>query len=379
MKELKRFALSMVYPGWRDRPSAAEGYTFIMPAPMDLPFLCYLALAGLRDVDLRNCREILVVPDGWGARDTRALADAIASAGLKNDVRLLPVARRQKLALQVFGHDGVTHWAQIIESIDAAQTDLIFLHDSDAFFTDAALLESSYRLCRSQGFDTLGVTARWDPAFTGAGMKLPGTWELMFSSRWARAWRPIDHKAGLRNTAQGPIFFDTMLYPQYRDYSQGKVQVRDCNSFLHLSGTIVTYRAFADAGQRQVGDELFRLLFLSLLREVSPSFRDECMLPSVAELARALRSPNRVHYRFPAAATKYAEFREFVARLMDAPVFAASRGTLRALIRPFDEHFEAIGPDPLGTAGTVFGKVRAHGLFLGAPLPLNEAASTTAG
>jgi hypothetical protein len=349
MRELKRFCLGLLYPGWRRKDAAREGYTFIMPAPMDMPFLCYLALAGLRELDLRNCREVLVVPDGWSGTDTRGLAAAVAAAGVKNDVRLLPVR----------------HWAQIVESIDEADTDLIFLHDADAFFTDDDLLESSYALCRAQALQTLGVTARWDPAFTRIGMKLPGTWELMFSARWARSWRPIDHKSGLRSMGRERVSFDTMLYPQYRDYAGGKIQVRETESFLHLSGTIVTYRAFVQYRNRQVGDELFRLLFLSLLKEVSPAFGDECVLPSVAELAEGLRDPGRrVHYRFPAAAAKYAEFRAFLARLMDAPVLAASRSAIAAMVRPFDEHFAALGPDPRGAPATEYGKMRAHGLWL---------------
>jgi hypothetical protein len=330
-----------------------------------MPFLCYLALAGLRDVDLRSCREILVVPDGWGGTDTQGLAAAVSAAGLKIPVRLLAVRTRQRVALRVLRQDaGLAHWAQIVESIEAADTDYIFLHDADAFFTDGDLLETSYEMCRAQGLQTLGVTARWDPAFTQIGMQLPGTWELMFSSRWARSWRPVDHKSGLRSTDRGRINFDTMLYPQYLEYAKGKVRVRESNAFLHLSGTIVTYRAFIAFRDRQIGDELFRLLFLSLLQEVSPAFQGASALPSVAELADGLSdSRRRVHYRFPGAAAKYAEFRSFVAMLMDAPVFAASRKSMAALIRPFDEHFAALDPEMGGATG--YGKLREHGLWLG--------------
>jgi len=367
MKELKRFVLGLVYPGWRRKTVADDGYTFIMPAPMDMPFLCYLALAGLRQVDLRDCREILVVADGWQGADTSSLAAAVAAAGvIAAPVRLVPVPTRQRVALNVFKHHaGLAHWTQIVEAIDEAETDLIFLHDSDAFFTDGTLLQSSYEHCRAQGLQTLGVTARWDPAFTSIGMKLPGTWELMFSSRWARNWHPVDHKSGLRTTERGRINFDTMLYPQYCDYAGGRIGVRETDSFLHLSGTIVTYRAYREFHDRQVGDELFRLLFLSLLNEVCPSFPGDAGLPSVSELARGLDDPGRrVHYRFPGVAAKYREFRAFVAKLMDAPVFAVSRNAMATMIRPFDEHFAALGPDAPGTAQE-YGKLRQHGLWLG--------------
>jgi hypothetical protein len=364
--ELKRLVLGLAYPRWRRVAQAAEGYTVIVPAPMDMPFLCYLALAGLRELDLRHCHEILVVPDGVGAPDTSALAQAIAAAAPRTPVRLLDASARQRVALALGRlNPGVAHWTQIVESIDAARTDALFLHDADAFFTDGALLETGYSAFRAQELRTLGVSARWDPVFTNAAMQIPSTWELMFSARWARGWRPIDHKSGLRDTAQGRILFDTMLYPQYCDYGSGGIVVRHSESFLHLSGTIATYREFMSYRDRPVGDELFRLLFLSLLRESSPAFPDGCALPRVAELeAGLLDSSRRVHYRFPAAAEKYAEFRGFVARLTQTPLFRAQAEVLTALVRPFDEHFAARQPQAYTPE---LGRLRQHGLWLDRP------------
>jgi hypothetical protein len=136
---------------------------------------------------------------------------------------------------------------------------------------------------------------------------------------------------------------------------------------MHLSGTTVTYRRFLDFHDRPVGDELFRLLFLSCLREICPPFSAVDALPAPAQLAQGLRDPaRRVHYAFPGAAAKYAEFRAFMSGLMDVALFRPSRGALSALLRPFDEHFA--GRD-LEQASRQPNTVRAHGLWLDGATP----------
>ena len=44
---------------------------------------------------------------------------------------------------------------------------------------------------------TLGVTGRLDPFFKAVGYEIPGTWELMFSTRWCvNAARTSSRTAG---------------------------------------------------------------------------------------------------------------------------------------------------------------------------------------
>lgn len=358
--KVKRFLLSLIYPNWGPRKTVHDGYTVVISVPMDMPFLTYLSLQGLRGVDLTHCREILVVPDGCATDGGKALVEAIRASDIA-DVRLLPVRNRNRITLSLFGHSGIAHWMTIVEAVREAGTDLLYLHDADAFFTQNNLIESNYFICKNQGLMSLGVTARWDPQFKELGVKIPGTWELMFSSAWATKWSPIDHKAGQRGTPIGQTFFDTMLYPQYRDYESGLVKVVESDAFVHLSGTVVTYRKFLDFSGRCVGDELFRLLFLSLLNEVSPQFVSECRLPSVEELSLGLcDSTRRVHYCFPEVVGNYLEFRETVRKLIKTSLFLPYEKTIARLLTPFDEYFSSqkkpIDPTPP--------KMRSHGLWL---------------
>jgi hypothetical protein len=359
--KVKRLLLSLIHPSWGARKPVADGYTFVIPAPMDMPFLTYLALEGLRALDLTHCREVLVVPDGCATDGGRALAEAIRASGFPG-VKLLGVPRRNRLTLSLFGHGGIAHWMTIVGALREAGTDLIYLHDSDAFFTGKDLVESNYRMCRDQQLVSLGVTTRWDPKFQELQIEIPGTWELMFSAAWARKWTPVDHKAGQHDTPIGPVFFDTMLYPQYRDYGSGLIRVVDSDAFVHLSGTVVTYRKFLDFAERNVGDELFRLLFLSLLNELSPQIESECKLPSVEELALGLRDPTRrVHYCFPDAVRNYKDFSATIVKLVATPLFAPHEQEIARLLAPFDRQLSK----QEDVAETAQPRIRSHGLWLG--------------
>src|SRR5512135_3665955 len=108
-------------------------------------------------------------------------------------------------------HGAGTHWMQALTGIVHARCAHAFLHDSDAFFVDSDGLERQYRECRDRGMATLGVTARLDPLFVEVGYEIPGTWELMFSTRWARQRSPYFLKGGWYRTPRGIYEFDSML------------------------------------------------------------------------------------------------------------------------------------------------------------------------
>ncbi len=50
----------------------------LLPTPEDMPFLLRFALEGLRHIDTENCRQILVVPDGWRTDGGAAVRRVIA-------------------------------------------------------------------------------------------------------------------------------------------------------------------------------------------------------------------------------------------------------------------------------------------------------------
>ena len=361
----KDLVLDLLFSRWRRPRGSGPGYTILLPSPADMPFLLRYSLEGLARIDTAHCPRIVVVPDGCGVDGGEALRRVAAEAG---DPRVEVVGLRplSDLVVHRMGRSGGaianwTHWAAIVEGVDAARTDHLFLHDADAFFLEEDGLERHYRACLDRGMVTLGVTARLDPFFEESGFPIPGTWELMFSAAWARSRRPIDLKGRWRETPRGPHLFDTMLYPQFLDAPTGRVGVLDPPPrLLHFSGAITTYRAFRDRAGARVVDEFFRVLLLAMLEDLLPSPDGARTLPTVAELARGLDDPTApVGYDSEGALEEYPVFRRMVADLCDSPIFLGGRGDrIRDLIRPFDDHFEgralAGGRAPRG--------VRIHGL-----------------
>lgn len=360
LRPVRRAVLYSLYPRWRRLNRLEDGYSVLLPMPMDMPFLLRYALEGLNSMDTSHCRQILVIPDGNGSDGGALLREVVAEF---NDPRIQFIANtaRDRLVSRKLGVSG-SHWMTIVNGVSRATAEYVFLHDSDSFFLDADFLEQQYRQCAQEGLFSLGVEARWDPSFTGLGYSLPGTWELMFSNRWIRTRRPGIVKAMLHHTPHGPLMFDTLLYSQYLDYESGKIRVAEgANRIVHFSATIITYREMRRRAGQCVADQLFRILFLALLETVVPG-RSGRLLPAVDELALGLGDATRpVHYCAAGIEKDYADFRAMFEQLCRAPIIRGERAErLRELLRPFDTHF-ATALEQHGT-GERTAKLREHGL-----------------
>jgi hypothetical protein len=360
----KGLLLRLLFGRWRRRSAFEEGYTILLPSPMDMPFLLRYALEGLRRMDTTHCKQILVVPDGLGddrGEALRKVVDAFAAADPRIEmVRLRAIDYAVIRALPRGA--AATHWMIVVNGTLFARCGHAFLHDSDAFFLEADGLERQYLECRDRGMSALGVTARWDPAFVQQGYRIPGTWELMYSTRWARSRPPEELKGRMRETHAGMIEFDSMLYPMFVDYPAGKVGVMEHPSrFVHFNGTIVTYRMFRDKAGRPVIDELFRLLLLSILEELVPDESGTRVAPTVAELARGLEDASApVTYGTQIATQEYPTFRKMIDELCEAPIMQGERSArIRELIRPFDDYYAVHKADP--ELGSLL-KFRTHAL-----------------
>jgi hypothetical protein len=361
----KQIAVSLLFSRWSRRSELEDGYTIVLPSPMDMPFLLRYAFEGLACLNTENCRQILVVPDGSTEDRGDALQRVIDAFDDPRVTLIRPRAIDSFLFKRMKPPGGAaTHWMMAVLGITHARCGHAFLHDADAFFLEADGLERQYRECCDRGFSALGVTARWDPFFTEPGYVIPGTWELMFSTRWARSRRPAALKNGRRLTPHGAFEFDSMHYPMYLDFPRGTIGVMEPPPRLvHFSGTIGTYRYFR-MGRGRI-DELFRLLLLALLEDLMPS-DDGRVVPTVDELARGLIDPDQpVSYDSEVAIEQYPIFRGLLDDLCTAPIFAGPRADrIRQLIQPFDRHFEprvarerAAGEPPQRRV-----RVRTHGM-----------------
>ncbi|MBI3467510.1 MAG: hypothetical protein HY000_31255 [Planctomycetes bacterium] len=334
----------IIYGRWPERSDIEAGYTILLAIPADMPFLLQFALLGLRHLQMPNCRQILVISDGAASDHTLRM---LVTAHGDERVQYVPLALIDKVLINLPRSDGSAnyrHFTQILRGVLAATTEAIYLHDADAFWLEQGGIESQYREFCERGMYTLGVTPRIDAMFKDRGLDMPGTWELMFSSSWARTRPPVEMKCGWYPLPDGEWrWFDTMLFGQYMDYASGRVGVMaNPPKFVHFYGTIVQYRCWQRAGHsRSWEDELFCLLLLSVLAEAIAGTRCEIPLPRPHELARGLRDPAApITYLAKTAPKRYASFRRGIENLCSSPAFGndvASR--IRTLVAPFDKHF----------------------------------------
>ena len=347
--DAKTLFLKALYGRWGRCPSLEEGYTILLPMPSDMPFLLSYALEGLKHLDLAHCRQVLVVGDGMAADGGASLRAIVAGCGDPRVEMVRSGSVDRFVVTKLRGVGSSLHWLAIVQGTREARCETIFLHDSDAFFRTNDGIERQYREFLDRSLFTLGVTARWDALFREAGYQIPGTWEMMYGTRWARLHPPFSHKGRRETTPHGVHEFDTMLYPQYLDYRSGKVGVMaDPPRLVHFNGTIVTYRAYQERQGRPVVDELFRLLLLAILENLLPPSHGKRVVPTVAELARGLTDPSApVTYGTAAAAREFVTFRRLLDEMCDAPVMAGDRARrVREMIRPFDDHFAANPTSP---------------------------------
>lgn len=356
LSALKRLVIESQVADWRGVGELDDGYTILLPSPMDIPFMLRLGLEGILNIDTSRCRQILIIPDGWGTDDGAALKRVAAEF---DDPRIeyVDLTRKEYRLIRSMRPPGsaATHWMLVVNGTRRARCEYAFLHDADAFFLDTAGLERQYEEAATRGMHTLGVQDRWDPFYREIGYTIPGTWELMYSVRWARSWKPYEHKGRLLQTPHGKNMFDSMLYPQYRDYESGKVGVMEHPpEFVHFNGTIFSYRLYRDAAGEQVADELFRVLLLSLIQTCLDLPEEDRPLPPPEELSRGLTDADApVGYRSEKNRIGYGEFRTMVEQMCGASVFAGARAErIRREIEPFDRHFEYDPVAPVQTALT---------------------------
>lgn len=347
--DAKGLVLKTLYGRWPKTPLPAEGYAILIAMPMDMPFLLRFALEGLQQVDTTNCRQILVVPDGFGDDGGAALRQVMDRF---DDPRLtyVPIRPADRFMMR---RTSVAHWVCIVCGMRQCTSEYVFLHDADAFFLESDSVEKIYAYCQKHRVSTTGVDARIDPFFIEHGYTIPGTWQMMFASSWLRTHPPHRVYGRTQPTPHGPHEFDTLLYPQLLDYQAGGITVMDDPPpFVHFNGTIVTYRAWRKQSGPVV-DELYRLLLLSMLEDVVSSEDRAKLLPPVAELAKGLDDANQpVHYTTGAARKNYRPFRGMLEQLAHSPLFPQGAGQrLIEKVRPFDEYY---GDRDFGAAQVAF-------------------------
>ena len=332
-----------------------------MPMPEDMPFLLRLSLEGIKHTNTDKCGQILIVGDGFGHDRGTALKN-VAEEFSDPRIEMVLFSHLDRAVVRQIGD---VHWLTVIYGTNSVRYAYAFLHDADAFFLDRDCIEQTFRYCVDNGVYTTGVDARWDPFYERIGYQIPGTWQMMFSVSWLRRHKPWMVRGRILATPHGINTFDTLLYPQYLDYSSGKVGVMpNAPKYVHFSGTIATYRAWKRANGRHVVDELFRLLLLSILEHILPAADGKRLLPRMDDLALGLKdSTCPIRYDTLDCAKNYGQFRVQISELCGSSVFAGARAeSINSLLLPFDSHFAKIALEMGDELQSTVRKFRINGL-----------------
>jgi hypothetical protein len=341
---IKSSIWNLLHGNWRNADSSsAPGYTVLLPVPADLPVFLRIALATCAGQNRDHRFETLVIPDGRSdAFD--AIFQACDKQNTYGPMRLIHLNSTDRLAARWSRSPHINHWLQLINGLNACRSTHAILHDADAFLSDPNFLEKCFETCSSGNFAVTGISEVWDDWYRKNGFDhIIATWEATIDVKWARSFRPGQHR-GQNSTIHGVAHeFDTMLLPQCLTPGNRIGRVHN-DQFIHFNYVICTYRHFQEnvrAGKSAFVDSSFRILLIRLLANAYRSTESENDLPSISELEQGLTAhPSRVTYHDKVSQENYRSFREKLQRLVESNYFdAAAKSRILNEVAKFDQAF----------------------------------------
>jgi hypothetical protein len=336
---VKSLLWKLLYPRWT--PLAAppsDGLTLLVLIPGDLPVFLDLALDVCARQQCPALRHTLIIPDVVTPELRRRVADRLTTWP-HGSIALVDLRPIDRLLIKRLKNPHHNVWLQFFRGIEATTTTHAVWHDADLFLTDPTLLQRQYDAITRGGLDCLGVSPVWDAWYRERGFdKIAATWELTFSTTWARTFAPWQHH-GHEATINGEKHVvDITLLPQVLTAPERLSVAPITSGFVHFNYVICTYRWF----QNSTGpyeDDKFRLLLVRLLVDAFDQGNWPYEVPPAADLARGLSDPtSRVTYVKPETLASWPEFRVKFQDLLQSTLLTDSqRSALARGLRPFDD------------------------------------------
>jgi hypothetical protein len=242
IRNLRQKIIEHPYSRWSDsNRKLSDGYTILLATPSDLPLFLNLALEIIKNQDLTDLKEILIIPD-WPSTLFEEFYRHIAKDYINLPVRFISLRRRDQLAWTLTKSITTRHFTQLVRGIDETTTEYAIIHDSDLFLPPGDFLRTRYETCRNHGLVVFGV----EPWRREEPDSFVVTWEMVFSVKWAKSFPPFMHRGQVKVIEGHRYDFDTTLLPQYLT----DAQLIDWNSrhgdFFHFRYTIAAYRKFVN-------------------------------------------------------------------------------------------------------------------------------------
>lgn len=351
VRGLKNAAWRAVLGQWPPLRDPLKGYTLLLPVPADLPVFVGLALANAAAQDPQGRVETLVVPSPPSAKSIRAYRQADARFARAYEeasarfnvgpVRLVEPRLFARMMPRLSPSVAATNYfIQVHAGIVAATTTHVLLHDADLFIDDVGFMGRHYRRCADEHLACLGVSLAWDNWLREHGCShVVATWELMLDTRWAREFKPWEHRGQNARINGEEHGFDVTLYTQALTAPE-RCGLHDASaSFEHFSWVIGFYCQFQRAGGVPFEDDRFLLLLIRLLSDALGAPAGD--VPAVELLAQGIADGSKpVTYTSDSTSSQYPEFRHKLNRVLAGPVFgAAARREIESAVAPFDRAF----------------------------------------
>ncbi|HEY9717293.1 MAG TPA: hypothetical protein V6C69_07490 [Trichormus sp.] len=329
------------YRAWPSVPNRNPGYTLLLCTPADLPVFFNIAMRVIARQDLKNCYEVLVVPDQFQANFSEIFASERIDIGQRVNLRLHQLGAVDALIAQSAQGHSVIHCFQLIRGIGETKSTHAILHDVDAFLLKPDFFERLYDCCTSSNYACLGVDHVWNiKDLAKHGYKhINATWELTVDVEWMQQWPPASIFGKTVSLNGDQILADSLVALQMETPPErlGKIDVPD--SFIHFSHVISAYREFQRTPHFL--DEYFRVFLIRLLIDAFDQENSSYDVPSVLQLARGISSENeRVVYVSPDARSHYKYFRKRLEKLMICGLLSDTQiSGMRSGVEVFDQAF----------------------------------------
>jgi hypothetical protein len=299
-----------------------------------------IAMAVIAKQDLKNCYEVLVVPDRFQSNFAEIFESERLTIGQQVNLRLHQPGAVDALIAQSAQGNSI-HWFQLIRGIGETKSTHAILHDVDAFLLTSGFFERLYDCCTTFMYSCLGVDHVWnikDLAKHGYN-QINATWELTVNVEWLQQWPPTSIYGTTVSLNGDEILADTLVAMQMETPPErlGKIDVQD--SFVHFGYVISAYREFQRTPHFL--DEYFRILLIRLLIDAFDPEDSTYDVPSILQLKMGISTESeRVSYVSPGAARHYKHFRKRLERLMNCGLLSDTQiGGMRSAVEPFDEEF----------------------------------------
>jgi hypothetical protein len=243
--EVHNRLIACTYRRWSDSErQLARGYTILLPIPSDLPVFLALALEIISKQDLTGLKEVLVIPD-WPSVRFAVFCKKIVRTYSGLPIRSASLGLKDRLAWALTKGIIVRHFTRVVRGIDELRTDHAIIHDVDLFLRPGDFLKTQYEACRDGDLAVYGVEPRRSMARQDRDTFV-ATWEMTFSTKWAKSFRPCVHKGQSLVIAGRRQEFDTMLLPQYLTDEKLIDWGPKQSDFFHFRYVVASYRNFVN-------------------------------------------------------------------------------------------------------------------------------------